>query len=515
MLLSDSYAQAHTAGKLNVQHNSQALNRELANSVDSPKFEAAVRRTPRTGMRIRLLGQFVHGSILVLAGIEGALFVVAFLLAFWLRLGSWDPEPASFISRPLLCATVFSASILLSFFAFGLYSSRQRARTFGLFVRLATATMVGTLSTVILFYAVPPLWVGRGVLGLTSLFAFTGAVMSRVMFWRIVDEGIFKRRVLIYGTGRRAAAICELRRKADRRGFDIVGFVQPKGESQIVPREQIINSSADFIDLCERHRVDEIVVAMEDRRRGFPIHELVECRLLGMEVTELASFLERETGRVPIDVIDPSWIIFGAGFCRDPLRLLSARTFDVIASLLMLVLALPVVICVVLAIKLEDGWRAPILYRQTRVGFGGRTFDLLKLRSMCENAELEGGAQWTQRSDPRITRVGALVRPLRIDELPQILNVLRGDMSFVGPRPERPEFVASLADKIPYYMRRHCVKPGITGWAQLCYPYGSSVQDATQKLQYDLYYIKNNNLFFDLAILFQTAEVVLLGKGAR
>jgi sugar transferase (PEP-CTERM system associated) len=256
------------------------------------------------------------------------------------------------------------------------------------------------------------------------------------------------------------------------------------------------------------------VVAMDDRRRGFPIPELLDCRLAGVDVTELLTFLERETGRVHIDLLNPSWMIFGQGFKRDPLRLFSSRVLDVLASLAVLVVALPAMALTFLAIRIEDGWQAPVLYRQARVGLDGQLFEVLKFRSMRQDAELNG-AQWAQDADPRVTRVGAIIRKLRIDELPQVFNVLRGHMSFVGPRPERPEFVAQLAEKIPYYVQRHCVKPGITGWAQLCYPYGSSEKDALEKLQYDLYYIKNNSLLFDLAILIQTAEVVLFGKGAR
>jgi len=232
-----------------------------------------------------------------------------------------------------------------------------------------------------------------------------------------------------------------------------------------------------------------------------------------VEVTEVLSFLERETGRVRIDMLNPSWMIFGEGFRRDPLRLFSSRALDLMAGIGVLVVSLPIMSLTALAIKVED-WRAPVLYAQSRVGLGGRLFRLLKFRSMREDAE-SNGVQWAQFGDPRVTRVGAVIRKLRFDELPQVFNVLWGQMSFVGPRPERPEFVERLAEKIPYYWQRHCVKPGITGWAQLCYPYGSSEQDALEKLQYDLYYIKNNSLLFDLVILIQTAEVVLLGKGAR
>jgi sugar transferase (PEP-CTERM system associated) len=269
------------------------------------------------------------------------------------------------------------------------------------------------------------------------------------------------------------------------------------------------------VPLCERHEVDEIVVAMNDRRAAFPVRELLDCRLAGIDVTDLSTFLERETGRVRLDVLNPGWLIFGEGFKRGSFRLQSARVVDLVAASGLFILTCPLMVATLLAIKLEDGWRSPIFYQQERVGFGGRIFRLLKFRSMRVDAEAAGQAQWAQKNDSRVTRVGAVIRKLRIDELPQILNVLRGEMGLVGPRPERPQFVKQLAEKIPYYIERHSVKPGITGWAQLCYPYGSSERDALEKLQYDLYYIKNSNLLWDLAIIAQTLEVVVMGKGAR
>jgi len=467
-------------------------------------------------MRIRLFGQYLHASVAALAVVEAAAFFGTLFLAYRIRFETWYPtavESARDVLWP--CAAVFSAAVLLSLLAFGLYSSRQRARTAGMFVRLVAAIGAATIATAAAFYVVPSLWIGRGVLGLASLLALCATLVSRVVFARLVSESLFKRRVLVYGVGQRTTAISGLRRRSDRRGFEIVGFVQPDDETVSVPVELVLGPGADLLELCERCDVHEVVMAMEDRRRGFPLVELLECRIAGIEVTELLTFLERETGRVRIDVLNPSWMIFGEGFRRDPLRLFSARLLDLIVSLLMVAVSMPVMMLTALAIKLEDGWRAPVFYRQARVGLGGRSFDVLKFRSMCPDAERDGQAQWAQKSDPRITRVGAVIRTLRIDELPQILNVLRGHMSFVGPRPERPQFVTELAEKIPYYVLRHCVKPGITGWAQLCYPYGSSQEDAFEKLQYDLYYIKNNSLLFDLAILVQTAEVVFMGKGAR
>jgi sugar transferase (PEP-CTERM system associated) len=349
---------------------------------------------------------------------------------------------------------------------------------------------------------------------LASLASIGAVMLTRAVFSRLVDEDVFKRRVLVYGSGQGAAAIAELRRRSDRRGFVLVGYVKADGEARALP-VTTLDPSLGLFDLCERHGVDEVVVAMDDRRRHFPLRELLECRLAGVDVTELLTFLERETGRVRLDVLNPSWLIFGPGFRRDPLRLFSSRALDVVASVLILTLAVPIIFLSALAILIEDGWRAPVFYRQARVGRAGRSFELLKVRSMRRDAETDGQARWAQKDDPRVTRVGGVMRKLRIDELPQLLNVLRGHMSLVGPRPERPHFVTELAQKIPYYVERHCVKPGITGWAQLCYPYGSSEQDAIEKLQYDLYYIKNNSLLFDLSILLQTVEVVFMGKGAR
>jgi len=467
-------------------------------------------------MRVRLFGQYVHVSIAALAAVEAVIFYGSLVLAYRVRFATLAPVPgvdgASYL---WVGAAVFCAINLISLLAFGLYSSRQRARTAGVFVRLICALAAAGIVTTAVFSLVADLWLGRGVLALAVLFSLVGTGFSRGLFVRIVDESLFKRRVLVYGVGQRTSAISSLRRRSDRRGFEIVGFVQPDGESLAVPVDRILDASGSILELCSRFDVHEIVVAMEDRRRGFPILGLLECRLAGMEVTELLTFLERETGRVRIDVMNPSWMIFGDGFRRDPLRLFSSRVLDLVASGLLVVLSLPVMLLTMLAIKLEDGWRAPIFYGQARVGLGGQTFTVLKFRSMRTDAERDGQAQWAQKSDPRVTRVGNVIRKLRIDELPQIFNVLTGHMSFVGPRPERPQFVAELAQKIPYYVQRHCVKPGITGWAQLCYPYGSSEQDALEKLQYDLYYIKNNTLLFDLAILVQTAEVVFMGKGAR
>jgi sugar transferase (PEP-CTERM system associated) len=466
-------------------------------------------------MRIRVLGQYLQGSLAILALAELAVLSFSMLAATLLRFRTGLPEIEVRVgplwSRILLYSTVMIACL----FAFGLYSARQRAPAFGIAVRMGAAICAGTAVTAVCFYILPNVWLGRGVMAFTAIISFLALVASRYIFTHVVDDAVFKRRVLVYGCGQRAASIAKLRRRTDRRGFVVVGYAQPDGEELAVPADQLLSSREKLQQICRENDVDEVVVAMDDRRRAFPILDLLECRLAGIDVTELLTFLERETGRVRIDVLNPSWMIFGEGFRRDPIRLFSSRTLDLVASLVILAISSPVMILAAVAIKLEDGLRAPVFYRQGRVGLGGHVFNVLKFRSMRTDAERDGKAQWAKVGDSRVTRVGAVIRKIRVDELPQILNVLRGQMSFVGPRPERPQFVHELSEKIPYYVQRHCVKPGITGWAQLCYPYGSSEQDALEKLQYDLYYIKNNTLIFDLAILMQTAEVVFMGHGAR
>ncbi len=465
-------------------------------------------------MRVRILGQYVPASLAVLALVEAALCYLALYAALLIRF-QVDFRTLRHELGPLWPRGIaFSAIVVTCLLALGLYNSRQRTQLSSILARLLPALLASACVTAALFYGVPSLRLGRGVAALAIILGTCAVLTTRLVFTRIADEDIFKRHVLVYGAGQAATSMARLRRASDRHGFALAGFVQPPGEDRVVASEGVLDDGGDLNMLCDRLGITEVVVAMDDRRRGFPIPQLLACRLAGIEVTELLSFLERETGRVRIDLMYPSWLIFGQGFRRDPLRLFSSRMLDMCASLALLVVTLPAMMLTVIAIKFEDGWRAPALYSQARVGLSGRVFRLLKFRSMRQDAELNG-AQWAQHSDPRVTRVGALIRKLRIDELPQLVNVIRGHMSLVGPRPERPEFVASLAEKIPYYEQRHCVKPGITGWAQLCYPYGSSEADAIEKLQYDLYYIKNNSLLFDLAILIQTAEVVLFGKGAR
>lgn len=453
-------------------------------------------------------------SFVLLGLVEALVLYLAWLGGYALAAGG-EPYPAS-PGQIWIQAAGFSFIVLACLFSVGLFSARQRAQFVGVLVRLAIATGMGGVLAWLLLSWLPP----RSSVGLATAWAagvgFIGIALSRFVLQRFLDSVMFKRRVLVFGAGNMAGSLVNLRRRSDRRGFEIVGFIRVNGDGQ-VPGISPLPMPQGLRAVCESHKVDEIVVAMDDRRQSFPIRELLECRLSGIEVSELMTFLERETGRVRIDVLNPSWMIFGPGFNRDLMTALGSRALDVIASVLVFLVSMPVMLATAIAIKCESGWRTPVLYHARRVGRLGREFRLLKFRSMRgdEDDDEDGPALWAQENDPRITRVGALIRRLRIDELPQIVNVLRGEMSFVGPRPEQPMFVARFEEQIPYYAQRHSVKPGITGWAQLCYPYGSSVRDAIEKLQYDLYYVKHKSLWFDLSILVQTVEVVLLGKGAR
>jgi len=454
---------------------------------------------------------------LLLLGMSELLLLAASLNAsMYLRYFRNPDDLAEFSRHMPERSLVFAVMIVLGMAAMGQYQTHMRASWFGMVARQAVAFILGGLGLVVGYYLVPQAYVGRGVLGIALPLGFLAVIGLRLLFMRVVEIGSFKRRVLILGAGRHAAQIHHLmRRRSDRRGFSVVGYVSRPNEAVVIPAEHVFSSDIPLRVMVARERVDEIVVGVDDRRGGLPMEDLLECRQLGLPIIDLTTFFERESGRVQLSMLDPSWLIFSAGFDATPLRRMSKRSFDLIAAILMLALGWPLMLGVALAIRLESGPGQPILYRQERVGERGQTFKLLKFRSMRTDAELDGVARWAGKNDNRVTRVGRICRKLRFDELPQLWNVLKGEMSIVGPRPERPEFVSDLAIKIRYYSLRHCLKPGLAGWAQLSYPYGASEEDATEKLKYDLYYVKNHNLMLDLLILIQTVEVVLFRRGAR
>lgn len=465
-------------------------------------------------MSFRIFNLHVRFSLVLLSFLEGAIFLLTPHVATRLGLGSFGTDLGTSSSSLWPGSVVFAIFGILSLLAVGLYSARQRCDATGIVVRVV-ASMTGAVAlSALVYYFLPDIGIGRRTLAVAAGLAVVGSLALRLVFERLSNEDLFNRRVLVLGAGRRAACLLELRRRSDTHGFRLVAFIAAEGDEIAVLTDRLIRRPPDLFHWSLENDVDEIVLAVDDRRRDFPMEELLECRLAGIDVVELPAFLERETGKVRLDVMHPSWIVLGEGFRNSKLQSAIERIFDVVASLVLLGAALPMMVLAAIAIRMEDGWRAPVFYRQQRVGRYNKAFEMLKFRSMRENAE-EDGAVWALPADPRITRVGAFIRRCRIDELPQLINVLRGDMSFVGPRPERPEFVEQLAKSLPYYRSRHAVKPGLTGWAQLCFAYGASSQDALEKLQYDLYYVKHRSLVLDLAIVLQTVEVVLWGKGAR
>ena len=399
--------------------------------------------------------------------------------------------------------------------ASGLYDLDQRDSLLALLQRLGLSFGLGLVAMSLVFYFVPALLVERSAFLLAFGLALMGILASRALFVRWVRSGVLKTRALVVGTGSRAAHIeALLVKRGQVSNTQIVGYVPMGGSHHFVDHARILDSSESLLQLAERLQVGELILAVRDRRGGgLPVQDLLACKLRGIRITELSSFFERENGHLQIDSMNASWMILAEGFHQGILRDTIKRLFDLVVSATMLALTLPIMLLTALLIKLESP--GPVLYRQERVGQGGRPFTILKFRSMCVDAEKDGKPRWAGQNDSRVTLTGRCIRRTRIDELPQIFNVFFGDMSFVGPRPERPYFVQDLTQKIPYYGVRHTVKPGITGWAQVRYPYGATDEDAMHKLQYDLYYVKNHSLFLDLMILFQTAQVVVWGKGVR
>jgi sugar transferase (PEP-CTERM system associated) len=468
-------------------------------------------------MPVRFFNGHVHSSMVLLALVEAAVAFGCVYLAVVARFGNDSASIAQLLRTAesiSLKAGIISVVTLLSLASMGLYQLRQRIRFAGVVVRLLLAVVFAHIALAVIFYVAPNLFVGRGLLALDGAFTFAGLTLVRYAYLRMVNEDIFRRRVLVWGAGARASAIAKrLRRHTDQRGFKLIGYICAPGDRAEVPEQQLIQPEGTLLQMAARHRIEEIVVAPDDRRNALPIAELLQCRILGVEVSDIVAFFERESGRVSVSLMHPSWLIFSKGFRRDYVRLGTKRVFDIVVSLCILLTAAPIALLTAFAIFLED--RGPVLYRQLRVGQNGRLFRMLKFRSMKTDAEANGEAVWAQRNDGRVTRVGALIRKLRIDELPQVINVLVGHMSFVGPRPERPEFVERLTSSVPYYPERHSVKPGITGWAQVQYRYGASEHDAREKLEYDLFYVKHHSLALDLVVLLQTVEVVLFGIGSR
>jgi sugar transferase (PEP-CTERM system associated) len=410
---------------------------------------------------------------------------------------------------------IFALLNQLSSLALGLYNSKLRTNFRGVIRRLLMCVAVAFFILTIInpFYGEHVLPIE--ILALASLVSFIVVSSFRYFTFKVDFFGFNKRVILVLGSGERASIIEKrMRRDVDRQSFSVHGYVIMKGDlEEGIKNETRIILEGSLVNYTLEHGIDEIVVASDDRRNSLPMDDLFACKVRGIEITEISDFIEREIGQIAVNLIHPSWVIYSNGFASvNYLRNTLDWIFNAVMAIVLFILTWPVMLITIILMKLDEGIRAPIFYLQERVGVDGEPFNIIKFRSMRLDAE-KFGAQMASEDDPRITKIGNYLRKYRIDELPQIYNVICGDMGFVGPRPERPEFVQSLIKNTPYYNERHNVKPGLTGWAQLNYPYGATEADSLEKLKYDLYYIKHRSFLLDLLILVRTVEVVLFGKG--
>jgi sugar transferase (PEP-CTERM system associated) len=463
-------------------------------------------------MMIRLFGHYVSKLYLLLGMVEFLVMFYSLLAGFYLRFAMGSLELVDTPESLSYTALAYAAAMSMSMISVGLY---QRGLPFsaGLLVRIGLSFLIANIAMSVVFYTFPDLRVWRGVMAFAMLFTFVGVLGLRSLFFRLTHSQAQSTNVLVLGTGRQAQMIADL--EPSQPGFRVVGFVPVNEQETSVPRERWLPHDRRLIDMVFSHEVDEIVVALDDRRLRLPVDEILDCKMSGTMVLDLLSFFEKETSRIKLDVLHPSWIFFSDGFQLSGVASFSKRLLDLLIGVTILLVSWPLMLMVALAIRIESGGKGPVMFHQVRVGLNGKPFRVHKFRSMRTDAEADGVARWATKNDSRITRVGHFIRKARLDELPQVFNVLRGEMSLVGPRPERPEFVEQLERELPFYAERHRVKPGLTGWAQLSYSYGSTIEDARNKLEFDLYYVKNASAFLDLIILLETVEVVLWGKGAH
>ncbi len=458
----------------------------------------------------------VGKSYLVLGLIEALTLFISLYLGFQWTSQTFGTNLFDHLIVPE--CIIFVIVPLLALAGMGLYHPRMRGDTNELLARILISYVLATATLALLFYFLPFLEISPRAIAIGLVISFIVICLIRYFFMQIDQTNILKRRVLVLGAGQRASIIhTKMRRDSDRRGFKIMGYVDMQDDVTTIDDTDLLTVDVYRLEeYVERYQIEEIVVAVDQRRGKLPIDSLYRCRIAGTNIVDIATFVERESGKIPINLMYPSWLIYRDGYRKAGIIPRAVkRIFDVSVSLSFLIVTWPVMFITYLLIKLESGnLSAPAFYSQIRVGRSGEPFRIYKFRSMRLDAEKDG-AVWAMKNDNRITAVGAFIRKYRIDELPQLFNIVRGDMSFIGPRPERPEFVDQLHDKIPYYGDRHQVKPGLTGWAQISYSYGSSDEDALEKLQYDLYYIKNYSLILDTIILIQTCEVIFYGKGAR
>jgi len=447
--------------------------------------------------------------------VVGVLFDFSFLIVSLIIALMWVNSglPVN-LAQVILFAAMFAIVMVAINLFLGFYRRKTSASPSNRRARAVLSLYLAIPVAYVLYALLPVTTVNRDLVHLSAMSAVFGMLVTRVSAAYAPTTKMLRRRIMVFGSGAQAVSVKNALERSDP-AAEIIGFYPGANEdSPTVPVNQLLSRNTPLSDTARNLKVDEIVVAVSERRGGsMPLRELLDCKLQGVRVLDLASHFEQTLGQIRLDSLYAGWLIFGDGFRQGFVRTSVKRIFDIVCASILIILSLPVMAVAALFIMAEDGF--PLLYRQERVGLNGRLFNVIKFRSMRRDAEKDGKPIWAQAKDNRVTRTGQIIRKLRVDELPQLFSVLKGDMSLVGPRPERPFFVDQLTKEIPFYAVRHSVKPGVTGWAQVRYHYGSTVEDSAEKLQYDLYYVKNHSLLLDIVILFETIGVVLTGKGAQ
>jgi sugar transferase (PEP-CTERM system associated) len=467
---------------------------------------------------IQVFNQYVSVKGLLLMVVEASLIVLALVCAVELRFWNNPAEVLFYLSWPdfAVQATVVVFVCMACFYYNDLYDLSTGYSVVEWVLRVEQSLGAASLLLGLLYFMFPGLLLGRGVFIIGMVLVTVLVILGRKLLDKAWQLTAPMQRVVILGTGQMALELArELTRRSDL-SVQLEGFVGgsgSRGEGEKIFGFPVLGPASEMEAIAKERVISRIIVALEDCRGALPTRELVTLRVQGVRIDDAASALSGLTGRIALRAVKPSWFVFSDGFHRSKWNDLLKRILDLVAGILGLMVSIPVMILVALAVRLDS--KGPIIYRQRRAGRMGRSFDVLKFRSMRSDAEQENGAQWASENDPRVTTVGRFLRKFRLDELPQFYNVIRGEMSFVGPRPERPVFVEELRKTIPYYDERHSVRPGITGWAQVQYPYGSTIEDAYNKLEYDLFYLKNMSIMFDLAIIFRTVQIVIGGRGGR
>jgi len=466
---------------------------------------------------LRIGGQKIPTPLLLLLATDCVLIAAGLFLAAVLRFTV--ANYGSVFHYLLTWQTLFRFVVVIvvcevSLYFNDLYDFRLMRTPSEMLVRLLQAFGIACLTLAVFYYVEPDLGLGRGIAALG-----TPMIVALTLGWRLLTAQDLHsmgtpERMLIMGTGSTGISLARDIISRPELQLKVVGFLDEKGENigKSLVNPGIIGAAANVEEIAQQEKIDHVVISLLERRGMMPVRQLLHLKFAGVKVEDAHSFYERMTGRIILERLSPSWLILSDGFRKSTLLIVAKRAIDIVLSLISVILCLPLFAVTAAAIALESG--GPVLFRQERTGLHGKPFEMLKFRSMYKDAEA-GGPQWAAAGDHRITRIGAWIRKFRIDELPQVINVLRGEMSIVGPRPERPEFVSMLEEQIPFYGLRHFVRPGITGWAQVKYQYGASVEETKTKLEYDLFYIKHLSVMLDFAVLFETAKVMLSGRGAK